>query len=51
MSTHLLTRPSQRSPFTEVRRARQQRALAASATVTGLVSVTVTALALITIGL
>jgi hypothetical protein len=50
MSTHLLTRPAQRSPLTEVSEARHQRALIASATLTGLVSVTVAAIALVTIG-
>jgi hypothetical protein len=53
MSTHLLPtrRPSQRTPFTEVREARHQRALVASATITGLVSVTVAGVALVTVGL
>jgi hypothetical protein len=51
MSTHLITRPSQRSPLTEVRAARMQRALQTSAVVSGIVGVTSVALALVTIGL
>ncbi|WIB68557.1 MULTISPECIES: hypothetical protein [unclassified Curtobacterium] len=53
MSTHLLPvrHTAQRSPFTEIREARHQRALVASATVTGIVSVTVASLALVTLGL
>jgi hypothetical protein len=50
MSTHLLTRTSQRSPFTEVAESRRQRALVASATLTGIVSVTLAAIALVTVG-
>ncbi|WIB64712.1 hypothetical protein [Curtobacterium sp. MCBD17_040] len=51
MSTHLLPvrHTAQRSPFTEIREARHQRALVASAT--GIVSVTVASLALVTLGL
>ncbi|WP_156364077.1 hypothetical protein [Curtobacterium sp. Leaf261] len=52
MSTQLLPRrTSQRTPFTEVRQSRQLRALIASATITGIVSVTVASLAAVTIWL
>ena len=51
MSNNLLVRHAQRSPLSEVREARQQRTLESSALITGIVGVTVTALALVTIGL
>jgi hypothetical protein len=50
VSTHLLTRPAQRSPLSEVHEARHQRALVVSATLTALLSVTLAAVALVTVG-
>jgi hypothetical protein len=51
MTVNLIPRHAQRSPLTEVRASRQQRALQLSAVVTGIVGVTFTALAFVTIGL
>ncbi|MCA5923952.1 MULTISPECIES: hypothetical protein [Curtobacterium] len=51
MSTSTLVRHDRRTPFTEVREARRQRALQLSAIVSAIAGVTATALALVTIGL
>jgi hypothetical protein len=52
MSTQLLPRrTAHQSPFTEVREARTQRALVATATLTGILSVTAATLAAISIWL
>jgi hypothetical protein len=52
VSTHLipLRHSAHRNPFTEVRAARQQRVLVASATITGILSVAIAGVALVTVG-
>ncbi|WIB27573.1 MULTISPECIES: hypothetical protein [unclassified Curtobacterium] len=51
MSNEILVRRAQRSPLSEVREARHQRALQTSAVVSGIAGVTAAALAFVTVGL
>ncbi|MBT2500934.1 hypothetical protein [Curtobacterium sp. ISL-83] len=51
MSSSLIVRSAQRSPFTELREARHLRVLQISAVVSALAGITATALALVTVGL
>lgn len=51
MSIDIITRHAQRSPLTEVRESRAQRALQTGAVLSGIIGVTFTAIAFVTVGL